>query len=81
MSLLGHSRPKWTVYGMSGLPSIATELTSLEVRFVPIATVSTNRKTANGGLPEIRSGAFDKVAESSKVIPRPTASRRYAHAR
>ena len=38
MSQLGHSRPKWTVRDMSGLPPIATELpTSLEVRFVPQA--------------------------------------------
>jgi hypothetical protein len=33
----GHSRPKWRVPAMSGLPPIATELrTSLVVRFVPI---------------------------------------------
>ena len=36
MSLWGHSRPKWSVRAMSGLPPLATELrTSLVVRFVP----------------------------------------------
>jgi hypothetical protein len=36
MSGWGHSRPKWAVYAMSGLPPLATELrTSLLVRFVP----------------------------------------------
>ena len=35
-SALGHSRPKWAVLAMSGLPPLATELrTSLEVRLVP----------------------------------------------
>ncbi len=36
MSQKGHSRPKWTVSAMSGLPPAVTELqTSLVVRFVP----------------------------------------------
>jgi hypothetical protein len=36
-----HSRPKWAVGAMSGLPPIATELqTSPEVRFVPNAEVA-----------------------------------------
>jgi hypothetical protein len=36
MSPVGHSRLNWSLYAMSGLPPIATELrTSLVVRFVP----------------------------------------------
>jgi hypothetical protein len=36
MSEMGHSRPKWAVRAMSGLPPVATELrTSMVVRFVP----------------------------------------------
>jgi hypothetical protein len=37
---MGHSRPKWAVCTMSGLPPLATELrTSLVVRLVPILEV------------------------------------------
>jgi hypothetical protein len=35
---MGHSRPKWGVRTMSGLPPLATiERTYEEVRFVPVA--------------------------------------------
>ena len=38
---VGHSRPRWSVRAMSGLPPLATELrTSLVVRFAPRTDVS-----------------------------------------
>jgi hypothetical protein len=52
------------VRAMSAFPSEAVvERTSMDGRFVPIATISTNRKTANCGDPsEIRSGVLDQAA-------------------
>jgi hypothetical protein len=72
---MGHSRPKWAVRAMSGLPLIATELrTSLVVRSVPKAEVIPTRE-----YPQRRQATIVRRIKNGSVEPLPRTDHGWAN--